>query len=103
MLTRSGQHHGYVGHPVDIWSTGVTLFAMLCGYLPFEHANTASLYKKIIAGEFMMPPFLSREARTTSLTQTLPERVASSAAAMVACASTPITPASSFSRGVGPS
>ena len=50
MLTRAGQQHGYVGHPVDIWSSGVTLFAMLCGYLPFEHANTSSLYKKIIAG-----------------------------------------------------
>ena len=40
MLTREGQKHGYVGHPVDIWSTGVTLFAMICGFLPFEHSNT---------------------------------------------------------------
>ena len=63
MLTRQGQANGYVGHPVDIWSTGVTLFAMICGFLPFEHANTSALYKKIIAGEYVAPPFLSREAK----------------------------------------
>lgn len=63
MLTRSGQQHGYVGHPVDVWSAGVTLFAMLCGSLPFEHANTASLYNKIIAGS---PPPTSRTRLTTS-------------------------------------
>ena len=53
MLTRQGQANGYVGHPVDIWSMGVTLFAMICGFLPFEHANTSALYKKIIAGEYV--------------------------------------------------
>ena len=63
MLTREGQQHGYVGHPVDIWSTGVTLFAMICGFLPFEHANTSALYKKIIAGDYAAPPFLSRDAK----------------------------------------
>ena len=63
MLTRAGQASGYVGHPVDVWSTGVTLFAMICGFLPFEHANTSALYKKIIAGEYALPPFLSREAK----------------------------------------
>ena len=50
MLTRAGQAAGYVGHPVDVWSIGVTLFAMICGFLPFEHANTSVLYKKIISG-----------------------------------------------------
>ena len=63
MLTRTGQQYGYVGHPVDVWSAGVTLFAMLCGYLPFEHSSTSALYKKIIAGEYLLPPFLGRDAR----------------------------------------
>ena len=54
---------GYVGHPVDLWSCGVTLYAMLCGCLPFEHANTSSLYKKIIAGNYSEPRHLSRDAR----------------------------------------
>ena len=55
MLTASGQKHGYVGHPVDVWSSGVTLFAMLCGYLPFEHSSTNALYKKIIEGAYVRP------------------------------------------------
>ncbi|KAL1508326.1 hypothetical protein AB1Y20_004436 [Prymnesium parvum] len=63
MLTRTGQQYGYVGHPVDVWSAGVTLYAMLCGHLPFEHANTSCLYNKIIAGEYSSPPFLSRDAQ----------------------------------------
>jgi 5'-AMP-activated protein kinase catalytic alpha subunit len=37
---------------VDIWSSGIILYAMLCGYLPFEDPNTSKLYKKIIAGDF---------------------------------------------------
>ena len=53
----------YLGLQVDIWSCGVILFALICGYLPFEDPNTASLYKKILAGEFSIPKFISQEAR----------------------------------------
>ena len=63
MLTANGQKHGYVGHPVDVWSSGVTLFAMLCGYLPFEHSSTNALYKKIIEGAYSAPAHLSRAAK----------------------------------------
>jgi 5'-AMP-activated protein kinase catalytic alpha subunit len=35
---------------VDIWSCGIILYAMLCGFLPFEDPNTNKLYKKIMAG-----------------------------------------------------
>ena len=111
MLTQWGQQHGYVGHPVDVWSCGVTLFAMVrvpvplppppspprpflpsmripephcspsfdrpdgdgdaancsadqvCGFLPFEHTSTSVLYKKIIAGTYVAPPHLSRDAK----------------------------------------
>lgn len=38
----------YFGLQTDIWSAGVILYAMLCGYLPFEDSNTSELYKKII-------------------------------------------------------
>ena len=37
---------------VDIWSCGIILYAMLCGFLPFEDPNTNKLYKKIMAGDF---------------------------------------------------
>lgn len=53
----------YVGVQVDIWSTGVIMYALICGYLPFEDKNTSNLYKKIMAGEFQIPKFVSNEAR----------------------------------------
>eukprot|EP01017_Pseudomicrothorax_dubius_P047951 TRINITY_DN8656_c0_g1_i2.p1 TRINITY_DN8656_c0_g1~~TRINITY_DN8656_c0_g1_i2.p1 ORF type:complete len:591 (+),score=108.99 TRINITY_DN8656_c0_g1_i2:148-1920(+) len=57
----AGKH--YEGIMVDLWSCGVILFALLCGYLPFEDKNTAVLYKKILDGEFHTPSFLSEEAK----------------------------------------
>ncbi len=53
----------YVGLRVDLWSAGVVLFTLLCGYLPFEDPNTAELYKKILGGEFTIPDFVSPRAR----------------------------------------
>jgi 5'-AMP-activated protein kinase, catalytic alpha subunit len=45
----------YKGLDVDMWSCGVILFAMVCGYLPFEDGNTSLLYKKILSGEYVLP------------------------------------------------
>lgn len=53
----------YQGLNVDIWSCGVILYALLCGYLPFEDPNTANLYKKILAGDYTIPKFVSAEAK----------------------------------------
>ena len=39
------------------------LFALLCGYLPFEDLNTSNLYKKILNGEYEMPDWVSDDAR----------------------------------------
>lgn len=36
---------------------------MICGYLPFEDPNTSALYKKIIAGDFHIPKFVSPVAK----------------------------------------
>ena len=64
----------YNGLNVDIWSSGIVLFAMICGYLPFEDSNTTRLYKKIINGDFIIPIMVSKDARNllTGILQTDP-------------------------------
>eukprot|EP00826_Nyctotherus_ovalis_P055925 TRINITY_DN7481_c0_g1_i10.p1 TRINITY_DN7481_c0_g1~~TRINITY_DN7481_c0_g1_i10.p1 ORF type:complete len:412 (-),score=73.96 TRINITY_DN7481_c0_g1_i10:876-2111(-) len=53
----------YHGPTVDVWSSGIILFAMICGYLPFEDENTSKLYKKILNGGFNIPDHVSKGAR----------------------------------------
>lgn len=52
----------YSGLMVDIWSSGIILYAMLCGYLPFEDKNNEILYKKITEGKFTIPTHISEPA-----------------------------------------
>jgi 5'-AMP-activated protein kinase catalytic alpha subunit len=53
----------YNGTNVDIWSCGVILFALICGYLPFEDPNTSNLYKKILSADFTTPNYVSDDAK----------------------------------------
>ena len=53
----------YHGTSVDIWSCGVILFALICGYLPFEDPNTSCLYKKILSADFHVPGSVSDAAK----------------------------------------
>lgn len=53
----------YSGLKVDIWSAGVILFAMICGYLPFEDPNTRKLYKKIMKGTYQSPKYISESSK----------------------------------------
>ncbi|EGR34004.1 protein kinase domain protein [Ichthyophthirius multifiliis] len=48
---------------VDIWSSGVILFALICGYLPFEDDSTSALYKKILNGDYQIPSFVTFDAK----------------------------------------
>ncbi|XP_023541825.1 CBL-interacting serine/threonine-protein kinase 20-like [Cucurbita pepo subsp. pepo] len=54
---------GYDGAKADIWSSGVVLFVLLAGYLPFNEQNLMEMYKKITRGEFKCPHWFPPEAR----------------------------------------
>lgn len=47
----------------DIWSIGIILFALLCGFLPFDDPDTQKLYNKIMMGKYDTPGHLSKETR----------------------------------------
>ena len=49
----------YNGLEVDIWSCGVILYAMACGYLPFEDKDTNKLYNKILNCQYHLPTDIS--------------------------------------------
>ncbi|KAH0552300.1 maternal embryonic leucine zipper kinase-like [Cotesia glomerata] len=53
----------YLGSEVDIWSMGVLLYALLCGFLPFDDNNIDNLYKKILSGNFDEPSWLSGSSK----------------------------------------
>ena len=53
----------YNGADNDIWETGIILYAMLCGYLPFENNPNAKdnkiLFKKILSLKLDYPNYLT--------------------------------------------
>ncbi|KAM4638952.1 maternal embryonic leucine zipper kinase isoform 5-T8 [Amazona ochrocephala] len=53
------QGKAYIGSEADIWSMGVLLYALLCGYLPFDDDNVMALYRKIMRGKYSIPKWLS--------------------------------------------
>lgn len=53
----------YLGSQVDIWSMGVLLYALLCGYLPFDDENVGTLYRKIQNGRYECPYWLSEDSK----------------------------------------
>ena len=50
----------YDGYKIDIWSTGIILYAMLCGYLPFEDRDNDSLFEKILECKLDFPKYIPK-------------------------------------------
>lgn len=55
--------YGYEGPPIDIWSSGVVLYAMLYGNFPFKADDVDELENLILAGKYSLPKDISEEAR----------------------------------------
>ena len=53
----------YDGFKTDIWCCGVILYAMLCGFLPFEGENDPELFKNIVKCDPEIPEELSKDSK----------------------------------------
>ena len=53
----------YNGFKIDIWSSGIILYAMLCGYLPFEDKDNDILFEKILECKLVFPKYVKKLSR----------------------------------------
>jgi len=52
----------YDGFKTDIWCCGITLYAMLCGYLPFDGDDNQEIFRQIVECSPDFPPFLGDDS-----------------------------------------
>ena len=53
----------YNGFKIDVWATGIILYAMLCGYLPFEDKSNDDLFKKILECKVKYPKYIGEKPK----------------------------------------
>ena len=55
--------NNYNGLASDVWSCGIVLFTMVCGYLPYEEETNEKLYKKIYSTKLEIPDRISSQCK----------------------------------------
>ena len=53
----------YDGFQIDSWCCGIILYAMVCGYLPFDGETNKELFKSILKCNPEYPAYLSKECK----------------------------------------
>ena len=53
----------YDGFKIDSWCCGIILYAMVCGYLPFDGETNKELFKSILKCNPEYPAYLSKECK----------------------------------------